>query len=321
MDSQHITEEKSEQVVDQLIDTPSVEGPAIAEPPAAEASAASTSGRRHRARRWAIAGLALLALIGAGATLASTTVQVTAENVMTFGDVKIKAIILAPAAEDASGDAGEGDTTGDDAATGDDTTTVPGAADAASAAGEDWADVTNEPLDAPFGKAERRVSFKNTGSHPIFVRARVGVNAVRAAAEPAGETEIEPWTAATFTLQLAEGTMPAAGAEEATGGWYAGTGEQAGWYYYGRILKPGETTEPLVTAVDLGDFNAKAMQGYHFELDVLGQGVQSENQEAPEGGVLNAFTAMGWPADEVDDAAEGTSAATTGSTTTTEGQE
>lgn len=286
MDSQHITEKNPEQVTDQLVDAPGAEDAATADAPvASDVAAAPSDGHRYRARRWAIAGLALLALIGAGATLASTTVQVTAENVMTFGDVKIKAVILAPA------DDGE------------------------------WTDVTGEPLDAPYGKTERRVAFTNTGTHPMFVRARVGVNAVRAAAEPAGETEVMPWTQATFTLQLVEGAMPAADAEEAKGGWYAGTGEQAGWYYYGRILKPGETTEPLVTAVDLGDFNAKAMQGYHFELDVLGQGVQSENQKAPAGGVLNALTAVGWPTDEVDDAAEGTSAATTGSTTTTEGQE
>lgn len=307
MDSQHITEEKPEQVAGQLVDASGVEDVATDDAPVTPEAVAPHTEHRYRARRWAIAGLALLALIGAGVTLASTTVQVTAENVMTFGDVKIKAVILAPAS---GGSGAAGDSGGEDS---DDT--GEGSTDVA------WADVTDEPLDAPFGKAERRVAFTNTGSQPIFVRARVGVNAVREAAEPAAEDEVLPWTQATFALQLETGTMPAADAEEATGGWYAGTGEQAGWYYYGKILAPGETTEPLATAVDLADFNAMATKGYRFELDVLGQGVQSENQEAPESGVLNALTAMGWPADEADDAVGGASAATTGSTTTTEGQE
>lgn len=224
-------------------------------------------------RRRAIAVLAVLALIGAGATLASTTVQETADNVMTFGDVKLQALILAPSSDPAE----EGE----------------------------YEDVSEEPLEAPFGKTDRHVAFKNTGSHPVFVRARVGVNAVRKGAGAAGETEVEPWSQATFDLQVTGGDMPAADDPGAAGAWFAGTGEQAGWYYYGKILKPGETTEPLITSVDLEDYNTMVTQGWHFELDVLGQGVQSENQRAPEGGVLNALTAVGWPEDEEAGAAAG----------------
>lgn len=201
----------------------------------------------------------------------------TATNVMTFGDLKIQAVISKPAAT--------GEETG-------------------------WVDATAETIDARYGMAERRVQFTNTGSQPMYVRARLGVDAKD------GSVQTE-WTDVEYGLQLLS-SMPAQGEGE-TEGWVAGPGSdgETGWYYYSQILQPGETTEPLISSVELeGDFNTYVNDGYVFNLDVLGQGVQSEHQVAPDGGTLSALTAQGWPSDE--DAGDGTTTTTTNSAEITE---
>lgn len=65
--------------------------------------------------------------------------------------------------------------------------------------------------------------------------------------------------------------------------------EKDGYYYYNRVLKPGEATEPLFTTVS---FDAKMGNEYmnaRVRIDVDAQAVQSKNNtDSP-------LTAAGWP--------------------------
>lgn len=252
-------------------------------------------------RAGAIVVLCILALAAVGSTLALKEVNAQADNIMSFGNVKIQVV-----------------ETEWDATAGEDGTGA-------------WVDVTNETISSRFGKAERRVQFTNVGEHPIFVRAKLGMVAVNEG--PAGE-EVETDVSAEHLVYTLN-TDPAEGGEFTTG-WTAGdpaNEEQAGWFFYNAILEPGETTEPLVTAIEMTDYNDLARANDSFKFHVLGQGVQSEHQvdETTGAAIENAVDAHGWP-DPGDDGVNHEAATqsndlvaeadeTNGNATTEEGQE
>ena len=79
--------------------------------------------------------------------------------------------------------------------------------------------------------------------------------------------------------------------------------EKDGYYYYHRILEPGEKTEPLFTLVKFGPELGNEYMTARVEIQVLAQAVQSANNgEDP-------LEAQGWSAsgklvvESVDDAA------------------
>lgn len=65
--------------------------------------------------------------------------------------------------------------------------------------------------------------------------------------------------------------------------------EQDGYYYYNRVLKPGEATEPLFTTVSFGASLGNEYMNARVQIDVDAQAVQSKNNtDSP-------LTAAGWP--------------------------
>ena len=67
--------------------------------------------------------------------------------------------------------------------------------------------------------------------------------------------------------------------------------EQDGYYYYNRVLKPGEKTEPLFTTVRFGKSLGNEYMNARLTIRVNAQAVQSKNNtDSP-------LTAAGWPED------------------------
>lgn len=101
-----------------------------------------TQTRSLKKRFGAVAVLTLLAALCVGGTLASTTVQATADNIMSFGDVKTKVV----QSELVNGD---------------------------------YVDLEEDQYDieAPLGQINRRVRVVNTGSEPEYVRVRLDMQA------------------------------------------------------------------------------------------------------------------------------------------------
>ena len=64
--------------------------------------------------------------------------------------------------------------------------------------------------------------------------------------------------------------------------------EENGFYFYRRILKPGEATRPLYTKVTFSPQMGNEYQNAHVEINVLGQAVQSDNNG------YSATEALGW---------------------------
>ncbi|SFN78002.1 hypothetical protein [Proteiniclasticum ruminis] len=64
-----------------------------------------------------------------------------------------------------------------------------------------------------------------------------------------------------------------------------------GWFYYNEILAPGETTENLFTQVTFPTSLGNAFMNAEVEIDVLAQGVQSQNNG------VTVQEATGWPAE------------------------
>ena len=64
--------------------------------------------------------------------------------------------------------------------------------------------------------------------------------------------------------------------------------EQGGFYYYYRILQPGEKTEPLFTAVTFAPEMTNDYQNSTVEIYVLAQAVQSDNNG------YDPLMALGW---------------------------
>lgn len=101
-----------------------------------------TQTRSLKKRFGAVAVLTLAAALCVGGTLASTTVQKTADNIMSFGDVKTKVV----QSELVNGD---------------------------------YVDLEEGQYDieAPLGQINRRVRVVNTGSEPEYVRVRLSMRA------------------------------------------------------------------------------------------------------------------------------------------------
>lgn len=247
-----------------------------------------TQTRSLKKRFGTVAVLTLLAALCVGGTLASTTVRADADNVISFGTVDIEAV------QTERGQNEEGE--------------------------DVWVDVSDRTINARFGKVERRVQFTNTGDQPMFVRAKFALQAVNTDEESGDEVVTDvPTEHLSYGLNLGEGD----------GKWTQvnpGTPDEPTWYYYNEILAPGATTEPLVTSIELVDYNDLVRENDSFAFDVLGQGLQSEHQVDASGAQLqDATLAEGWPEpgdDGVNDEASGNSAdATTDTTTNDEGQE
>ena len=64
--------------------------------------------------------------------------------------------------------------------------------------------------------------------------------------------------------------------------------EQGGFYYYYRILQPGEKTEPLFTTVSFAGAMGNEYQNATVEIYVLAQAVQSANNG------YDPLMALGW---------------------------
>lgn len=64
-----------------------------------------------------------------------------------------------------------------------------------------------------------------------------------------------------------------------------------GWFYYNEVLAPGETTENLFTQVTFPTSLGNEFMNAEVEIDVLAQGVQSQNNG------LTVQEAAGWPAE------------------------
>ena len=66
--------------------------------------------------------------------------------------------------------------------------------------------------------------------------------------------------------------------------------EKDGYYYYNKILKPGEVTAPIFTAVSFAADMGDEYQDATATVDVFAQAVQTANNGT------SALTASGWPA-------------------------
>ena len=110
----------------------------------------------------------------------------------------------------------------------------------------------------------RRVTVENTGDHPAFLRVKLtpGVNDASLSAADCIHLDIDQtnWT------------------------------YQDGYYYYNKILQPGQTTPPLFTQVTfVGTKVTNAYLGKLFSLDVSVHAVQSEHNGT------QPLKAEGWP--------------------------
>lgn len=110
------------------------------------------------------------------------------------------------------------------------------------------------------------VTVLNKGSVPFFTRATV-------------ETVIYPAEGAPEDLSTEYITL-----DLNTEFWT----EWNGFYYYNRILEPGEETEPLFTKVSFGPEMGNEYQNATVEINVLAQAVQSANNGT------DPLYALGW---------------------------
>lgn len=67
--------------------------------------------------------------------------------------------------------------------------------------------------------------------------------------------------------------------------------EQDGYYYYRKILLPGEVTEPLFTTVTFDATMDNIFQNAQIHIDIAAQAVQSANNGT------DPLKALGWPAE------------------------
>ncbi len=112
---------------------------------------------------------------------------------------------------------------------------------------------------------DRRLTVKNIGNHPAFIRVRLNFRL----AENTGD-DMQQYLSLDF--------------DETN--WIF----KDGWYYYKAVLQPGETTASLMTKLIFDD---NALSTYYpggsFVLDVDAQAVQSENN------ALEVLQVEGWP--------------------------
>lgn len=116
---------------------------------------------------------------------------------------------------------------------------------------------------------DKIVSVTNDGDNPIWVRIRLDRSILLA-----GEAADVDFNVLGLDLNDEDWTE---GAD--------------GWFYYNEVLAPGETTENLFTQVTFPTTLGNAFMNAEVEIDVLAQGVQSQNNG------LTVQEATGWPAE------------------------
>lgn len=116
---------------------------------------------------------------------------------------------------------------------------------------------------------DKIVSVTNDGDNPIWVRIRLDRSIILA-----GEAADVDFNVLGLDLNDEDWTE---GAD--------------GWFYYNEILATGETTENLFTQVTFPTSLGNAFMDAEVEIDVLAQGVQSQNNG------VTVQEATGWPAD------------------------
>lgn len=108
--------------------------------------------------------------------------------------------------------------------------------------------------------------IKNTGASDAWVRVKVEKN-INLQGEGTSDTSLVE-----LTLNTADWT------------------EKDGYYYYTKVLKPGEVTAPIFTAVTFKPDMGNEYQNATATVDVVAQAVQTANNGT------SALTASGWPA-------------------------
>lgn len=116
---------------------------------------------------------------------------------------------------------------------------------------------------------DKIVSVTNDGDNPIWVRIRLDRSIILA-----GEAADVDFNVLGLDLNDEDWTE---GAD--------------GWFYYNEILAPDETTENLFTQVTFPTSLGNAFMNAKVEIDVLAQGVQSQNNG------VTVQEAAGWPAE------------------------
>lgn len=110
--------------------------------------------------------------------------------------------------------------------------------------------------------------IKNTGASDAWVRVKVEKN-IKLQGEGTSDTSLVE-----LTLNTADWT------------------EKDGYYYYTKVLKPGEVTAPIFTAVTFKPDMGNEYQNATATVDVTAQAVQTANNGD------SAQTAAGWPSSE-----------------------
>ena len=137
---------------------------------------------------------------------------------------------------------------------------------------QEWAD---ENKQTPFedlegimpGMAVTKIAeIKNTGASDAWIRVKVEKN-IELQGEGTSDTSLVE-----LTLNTADWT------------------EKDGYYYYTKVLKPGEVTAPIFTAVTFKPDMGNEYQNATATVDVVAQAVQVANNGT------SALTASGWPA-------------------------
>ena len=136
---------------------------------------------------------------------------------------------------------------------------------------QEWAD---ENKQTPFEDLEgimpgmtvtKIAEIKNTGASDAWVRVKVEKN-IKLQGEGTSDTSLVE-----LTLNTADWT------------------EKDGYYYYTKVLKPGEVTAPIFTAVTFKPDMGNEYQNATATVDVTAQAVQTANNGA------TVMDAQGWP--------------------------
>ena len=136
---------------------------------------------------------------------------------------------------------------------------------------QEWAD---EDKQTPFEDLEgimpgmtvtKIAEIKNTGASDAWVRVKVEKN-IKLQGEGTSDTSLVE-----LTLNTADWT------------------EKDGYYYYTKVLKPGEVTAPIFTAVTFKPDMGNEYQNATATVDVVAQAVQTANNGA------TVMDAQGWP--------------------------
>ena len=136
---------------------------------------------------------------------------------------------------------------------------------------QEWAD---EDKQTPFEDLEgimpgmtvtKIAEIKNTGASDAWVRVKVEKN-IKLQGEVTPDTSLVE-----LTLNTADWT------------------EKDGYYYYTKVLKPGEVTAPIFTAVTFKPDMGNEYQGATATVDIVAQAVQTANNGE------TVMDAKGWP--------------------------